>query len=183
MITKTKKVITKDVQSENVVTQDTSIWQNALRLFYLLCLTMAVGYIGSTFTSPEALKWYDTLILSDLTPPNNWFGPVWSVLYFLMAISAFLVWGKASPRPFVMQLAFNLIWPFAFFYLKNPVLAFVILIAMVVFIVKTICSFGRVSLLSGWLMVPVLLWSLFAGYLNVIVIVYNTKIGSLLGII
>lgn len=174
MITKPKKVITKASQS---------VGQKALRLFYLLCLTMVVGYIGSTFITPEALKWYNTLILSDLTPPDVWFGVVWTALYFLMAVAAFLTWGKTSPRPFVLQLAFNLVWPFGFFYLKNPALAFAILLIMIVFIVWTIRAFGRVSRIAGGLMVPVLLWSLFAGYLNLIVILYNTRVGVVLGLV
>ncbi len=174
MTTSNKKVITKDLPT---------VWQKALRLFYLLVLTNAVGYIGSTFTNPEALAWYDTLIQSKLTPPDMYFGLVWAILYFCMAIAAFLAWGKTSPRPFVLQLAFNLIWPFAFFYLKSPIGAFVILLIMMYFIVETIREFGRVSKAAGWLMVPVLFWTIFAGYLNLIVVLYNTEIGVWLGLV
>ena len=155
----------------------------ALHWFFLLCLTMSVGYIGSTFMTPESMAWYDKLILSTLTPPAAWFGIAWTLLYFMMSWSAFLVWNKCSPRPFVLQLGCNLLWPFLFFHLKSPVMALIDLIIMLVFIGATICHFGRVSKIAGWMMVPVLLWSCFAFYLNMIAVLYNTQIGIWLGLI
>ena len=157
--------------------------QKATRLLFLLLLTNLVGYVGGTFVTPDALVWYDTLIQSNLTPPNMWFGIVWTVLYFMMAISAWLVWGKVSPRPFVLQLAFNLLWPFLFFYLKNPILAWFDVLIMIFFIIWTIRIFYRASKTAGWLMVPILLWSCFAMYLTTIVVLYNTEIGIWLGLI
>ena len=126
MITKTEKKHTKDTQN---------IWVKSGRLFFLLCLTNAVGYIGSVFITPKALEWYHSLILSELTPPGFLFGLVWTVLYFLMAFSAFLVWNRTSPRPFVLQLAFNLIWPFVFFYLKEPIAGLAVILMMMYFII------------------------------------------------
>ncbi len=174
MITKTKNEHTKDTHK---------ILSKAYRLFFLLCLTNAVGYIGSVFMTPQAFEWYNSLILSGLTPEGKWFGIVWTILYFLMAISAFLVWNRVTPRPFVLQLAFNLIWPFSFFYLKEPIAGLIIILIMLYFIYKTITIFGAVSKLSGWLMVPVFLWSCFAFYLNLIVVLYNTQVGIWLGLI
>ncbi len=174
MITKTEKKHTKDTQN---------IWVKSGRLFFLLCLTNAVGYIGSVFITPKALEWYHSLILSELTPPGFLFGLVWTVLYFLMAFSAFLVWNRTSPRPFVLQLAFNLIWPFVFFYLKEPIAGLAVILMMMYFIYRTIRGFGSVSKIAGWLMVPVFVWSGFAFYLNLIVVLYNTAIGVWLGLI
>lgn len=174
MITKTKKEFTKEIPHP---------LSKGGRLFFLLCLTNAVGYIGSVFITPKALEWYHSLILSELTPPGIWFGLVWTILYFLMAFSAFLVWNRTSPRPFVLQLAFNLIWPFIFFYLKEPVAGLAVILIMIYFIYRTIRLFGSVSRMAGWLMAPVLVWSCFAFYLNLIVVLYNTRIGIWFGFI
>jgi len=152
------------------------IWHNAGRLFFLLLLTYTVGYIGSTFVTPDALMWYHDLMLPALNPPDHWFGMVWIALYGCMALSAWIVWGKATPRPFVLLLAFNLIWPFIFFYLQAPIWAFFDIVVMMILTLCTIYQFGRVSKMSGWLMVPVLLWTCFALYLNGYVAIYNTPL-------
>ena len=163
--------------------KQSDILKRASRLFFLLFLTGSIGYIGGTFNTPEAMKWYQSLVLSSLNPPAIWFGIVWGILYVCMSFSAWIVWGKTSPRPFVIQLALNLIWPFLFFHLRNPILSLVDTGIMIGFIALTIWQFGKISKISGGLMVPVLLWSLFALYLNTIVVLYNTQIGVWLGLI
>ena len=100
-----------------------------------------------------------------------------------MAIAGWLVWNRVSPRPFVIQLAFNLIWPFLFFYMKSPVWALADIGVMLFFLGRTVRVFYPVSRPAGWLMVLPLIWSLFAAYLNLIVVLYNTQIGIWLGLI
>ena len=173
----THKVITADPEKMP------SVRTKALRLGFLLFLTFSVGYIGGTFVTKDAMKWYNSLILSSLNPPSSWFGIAWGILYMCMSFSTWLVWGKVSPRPFVLQLALNLLWPFLFFYLKSPVLSWVDTALMIVFIGITIYKFGKVSKVAGGLMVPVLLWSIFALYLNTVTVLYNTIIGLWLGLI
>ena len=173
----THKVITPDPKKAH------SVYTKALRLCFLLFLTFTVGYVGGTFVTKDAMKWYNTLILSSLNPPAEWFGIVWGILYVCMSFSAWIVWGKVSPRPFVLQLAFNLLWPFLFFYLRSPILSLIDTGLMIVFIWITIWKFGKISKLAGGLMVPVLLWSLFAFYLNTVTVLYNTIIGVWLGLI
>lgn len=152
--------------------QRKSVWQSALRLFFLLLLVNTIGYIGGSYMTQETRGWYDALPNSPLTPADWVFPVVWTILFFMMAISAFLVWGKTSPRWFVAQLMANMLWSFCFFYLKNPISALGILILMLVFLYLTICSFWKVSKWAGILLVPTFLWSLFALYLNAF-IVYN----------
>ena len=144
-----------------------------MRFIFLLILVYIVGGIGGSFVSADSLIWYNKLNLAPLSPPNSWFGIAWGMLYFLMAYSAWMVWGQTTPRPFVLQLAFNLLWPFLFFYMQAPILALLDIILMVFFIILTIRKFGAVSKVSGWLMIPTLLWSLFAFYLNLFVVLYN----------
>ena len=174
------KVITSGSKTEK---KSVSVYTKALRLGFLLFLTFTVGYVGGTFVTPEAMIWYDGLILSTFNPPSHWFGIAWGILYMCMSFAAWIVWGRVSPRPFAFQLAFNLLWPFLFFFLQSPILALIDTILMIIFIVITICKFGKVSLVAGGLMVPVLLWSLFALYLNLITVLFNTVIGIWFGFI
>ena len=184
---KRTKVITKELHShKNVITkelQGQTTKVKALRLCFILFLVFTVGYIGSGFITPDALKWYDSLILSSFTPPHHWFGIAWASLYILMAFSVWMIWGKTSPRPFVLQLAFNLLWPFLFFHLQSPIMGLIDILLMLVFIVITIWEFSKISTVSAGLMIPVLLWSCFAFYLNLITVLYNTQIGVWLGLI
>ena len=82
-----------------------------------------------------------------------------------------------------MLLAFNLLWPFLYFYLREPVFALLDIVVMIYFIIRTIQVFRPVSRSAAYLMLPVLLWSMFAFYLNTIIVLYNTQIGVWLGFI
>ena len=146
--------------------QKKSVWRSAFRLFFLLFLVNTIGYIGGSYMTPETLAWYKTLPDAPLTPPNWVFPVVWTILFFMMAVSAFLVWGRVSPRWFVAQLLANMLWSFSFFYLRNPIMALGVLILMLVFLGLNITSFGKESKWAGWLLVPTFIWGLFALYLN-----------------
>ena len=101
--------------------------QNLIALFAALAICFAVSAIGDLLTRPN-LAWYATLERPGFTPPNSVFPVVWTVLYAMMAISAWLVWrakGKEEDRKlglvsFGVQLALNVAWSFAFFWLRNP---------------------------------------------------------------
>ena len=150
--------------------QRKSIWKSAIRLFFLFFLVNTIGYIGGTYMTPETMMWYHSLANSPLTPPDWVFSIVWTILFFLMAISAFWVWGRASPRWFVAQLMMNMLWSFCFFYLKNPAWAIVMIILMIIFLVLNIRDFWKVSTWAGILLIPTFLWVLFAFYLNLYII-------------
>lgn len=147
--------------------QRKSIIKSAFRLFFLLFLVNTIGYIGGSYMTEDTLLWYKTLPNSSLTPPDWVFPITWMILFFLMAVSAFLVWGRASPRWFVAQLMMNMLWSFCFFYLRNPVCALGVLILMLVFLGLNIASFGKFSKIAGWLLMPTFIWGLFALYLNI----------------
>ena len=109
------------------------IMKRAGILFFLLFLVFLISGLSGSFITFDRLNWYKTLPLSSLTPPDVWFSIVWSVLYFLMAISAFLVWDKASPRYFVLQLVTNGVWPFLFFYMHSPIAGLIDILLMIIF--------------------------------------------------
>ncbi len=143
-----------------------SIIKKGVILFFLLAIIFSIPFATRGFMGVDTMNWYHTLPLSPLTPPDMVFPIVWTVLYFLMAVSAFLVWNKASPRYFVLQLITNGLWPFLFFYLRKPTAALMDIFVMIVFIVLTMKTFYKASKTASYLFVPLLCWSIFACYLN-----------------
>ena len=119
------------------------------------------------------MTWYNTLNKPLFTPPAQVFTPAWIVLYILISIS-FIIYANTktteSKAPgyiaFFMQLILNFSWSPIFFGLKNLEFAFVIIIFMLILIALTIVFFFRISKLSAILLIPYLLWVIFATYLN-----------------
>ena len=142
-------------------------------LFFLLAIIFLIPFVTRTFMTPDRMAWYHSLNQSSLTPPDYYFGIVWTILYLFMAISAFLVWNKASPRYFVLQLITNGLWPFLFFHLHHPTAAFIDILFMIVFVFLTIKIFYKVSKTAGILLLPLFGWILFACYLNAYIVFYN----------
>lgn len=137
-------------------------------LILLIAITYGVATVGAFF-GPDG--WYATLPKPSWTPPGWVFGPVWSVLYTLMAIAAWLVWRKTGWQNlalgvFAVQLLLNALWSPLFFGLHRPDLAFADLVLLWVAIVATCIMFWRVSPLAGVLFLPYIAWVSFAGVLN-----------------
>lgn len=142
----------------------------ALAGFILLCL--AAGAIGGWATRPAIADWYRVIAKPDWTPPDWLFAPVWTLLYVMMAVAAWLVWqSRRNVAPalalFFVQLALNLAWSLIFFGLRAPGLAALEIAALWVFIVLTMVAFFRRVTAAGLLFVPYLAWVSFAAALNV----------------
>lgn len=142
------------------------LFQNALKLLFLLVITNVIGMLGAFFITPDALNWYRTLPLAPLTPPDSVFAVAWSIAYVLLALAGFASWGKTSPRPFVLYLAFALVWPIFFFKMRNIGLAFLDVLAMDVFAFLTLKAYLKASKAAFIFMLLPTLWTLFATYLN-----------------
>lgn len=139
-----------------------------------LGLCFAVAGLGGRWTTPEIPTWYRTLARPAFAPPNWIFGPVWSLLYLLMAVAAWQA-GQSAATPlrtlgltlFVVQLGLNLAWSWIFFR-HHAVGAAVVEIALLwVAIGATTVVFGLVAPLAGWLMLPYWGWVSFATMLNI----------------
>jgi len=137
-----------------------------------LLLTFLAAGIGAT-ASLHAGSFYMQLVRPEWAPPPAVFGPVWSVLYALMGIAAWLVWrarGLAAARvpltAYVVQLAANALWSWLFFGWHRGALAFVDILVLWLLILVTIGLFWRVHRVAGALLVPYLLWVSFALALN-----------------
>lgn len=141
-------------------------FQKFSRYWFLILLCLGIGFLSSRYMTPTTMIWYQSLNLAPLTPPAAVFMPVWTFLYILMGISAALVWDKVSPRPFAFQLVANGAWSFFFFYLKMPWLAFIDILILLFLILWTIKVFAKESKMAAGLLVPYLLWTAFATYLN-----------------
>ena len=155
---------------------------NALsKLIIAVGVSELAGIIGSVFTAPAIAGWYTTLARPELAPPNWVFGPVWTTLFALMGVTAFLVWKKGLDRKdvkialgiFLGQLVLNTLWSIIFFGLHNPGAAFVEIIFLWLAILATIIAFAKISKLAAWLLVPYILWVSFAVYLNYAIWILN----------
>lgn len=133
-----------------------------------LALTFAVASFGAQF-APGA--WYRALAKPAWTPPTWVFAPVWTVLYVLIAVAAWLVWlqRRRLDLPLVLwlgQLALNGAWSWLFFGLERPGLAALDIVALLAAILVTMMAFARVSRPAALLLVPYALWVGYAAALN-----------------
>lgn len=154
---------------------------NFFKLIIAIGASELAGVIGSVFTISAIPTWYAGLVKPALSPPSLVFGPVWTTLYALMGIAAFLVWKngwekkevKTTLCVFGLQLALNVIWSIIFFGLHSPGWALVDIVLLWLAIVWTMFAFYKISRLAVYLLVPYLLWVSFASYLNYLIWVLN----------
>ncbi|MFA6446768.1 MAG: TspO/MBR family protein [Patescibacteria group bacterium] len=144
-----------------------------LALVIWLIIPQLFALIGAYFTTPAISGWYATLIKSPLNPPSWVFAPVWTVLFLLMGIAAFLVWKKGDHRKvilaltiFGLQLVLNTLWSIIFFGMHSPGAALVEIVILWIAILATVITFYRVSKPASYLLLPYLLWVSFAAVLN-----------------
>ena len=137
-----------------------------------IVVSFAASAVGAVATI-QAKSFYSQLIQPNWAPPSGIFGPVWTILYTLMGIAAWLVWRSGGFRSnrqaltlFLLQLAFNALWSWLFFAWYLGALALADIVVLWILIVATLVSFWRVRPLAGGLLIPYLLWVSFASVLN-----------------
>ena len=143
------------------------------RLIICLAIPLVVGGAAGLLTM-NSMEAFEALNQPPLSPPGWLFPVVWTVLYVLMGIASYLVSVSDAPHEekaralwtYGIQLAFNFLWPIAFFNLKWYLFAFLWLVILWILILITALRFGRIRKPAGYLLVPYLLWVAFAGYLN-----------------
>ncbi|MEJ1223228.1 TspO/MBR family protein [Sediminicola sp. 1XM1-17] len=147
------------------------------RLYYItICVTVCllIGFLSSFATQSSINDWYVTLKKPSFNPPNWIFAPVWTVLYIMMGVAAGLVWArgfyhvwvKTALYHFGFQLLLNALWSIVFFGFQNPLMALLIILALLVLIVLTIKWFKVVHRTAAYLLIPYFLWVCFATVLN-----------------
>lgn len=168
--------------------------KNLIKAIAAIIICELAGALGSIFTAPSIAGWYVHLAKPQFAPPNWVFAPVWTTLFALMGIAAFLIWNKRLGRKdvkialviFIAQLALNVLWSFIFFGLHSPGGAFIEIIFLWLAIFATIIAFAKISppsssmrtseghgKLAAWLLAPYILWVTFAAYLNWSIYILN----------
>lgn len=151
----------------------------------LVCL--GLGFLSGYSTMSEIQGWYASLEKPAFTPPNWLFGPAWTVLYILIGGSFGLIWQVAAKGryPIIIKFAkrgliifaihffLNLIWTPLFFGLHKPGWALVVIVLMIGFIIALIRHFFRLDRVAAFLLIPYLLWVVYATMLNIGILILN----------
>ncbi len=145
-----------------------------------LFIPLAVGGLSALLTM-NSMESFEKINQPPLSPPGWLFPVVWTILYILMGISAYLVTTSSATdrqkrNAFIVygaQLFFNFLWSIIFFNREDYLFAFIWLIALWILIIANIILFYRISKPAGLLLIPYLLWVTFAGYLNFAIYLIN----------
>jgi tryptophan-rich sensory protein len=145
----------------------------------LLIAILAVelgGASGAVATARGLASWYGTLQRPAIAPPNWVFGPVWTTLFALMGVAVWLVWRQLEPPAgrrahaalavFAVHFVANIGWSVAFFGLQSVTLGLGVIAVLLALILLTVWTFDRVDRRAALLLLPYLLWTTFAAYLN-----------------
>lgn len=155
--------------------------KDLIKLFGSIVGCELVGILGTPFTIAAIPTWYADLNKPFFAPPNWIFGLVWTLLYFLMGVSFYLIlkkgWKKKVVKTagmfFLAQLVLNFLWSPIFFGLKSPLLGLITIVAMWILIIVTMKKFYPLSKLAFYLLIPYLLWVSFATVLNAAILILN----------
>jgi tryptophan-rich sensory protein len=158
-----------------------NVLRQTLGLVGWLLMVFAAAALGSIATSSTVNGWYQQLQRPTWSPPDWVFGPVWTILFALMAVSAWLVWRQqgflAARWPlgvFLVQLVLNTLWSFLFFAMRNPWLACGEIVLLWIAIAATIIAFWQRSIPAAVLLIPYLGWVTFAAALNFAIAAMNS---------
>ena len=153
--------------------------KNKLLSFLLfVIITYSASLIGGLATINFKEPWYSMLVMPSYNPPDWVFAPVWTTLYLFMTIAIWKFWHSKNRDIdtiyiYIVHLIFNTTWSIVFFVFHKIVLALIVLVILILLIIILIIRFKRVNLYSYYLMIPYLLWCLFALLINVSLIILN----------
>ena len=145
-------------------------------LFFFI--TFSASFVGRLVTISFKEPWYSQLTKSNYSTPDWIFAPIWLTLYLMMTIAIWLFWHSKKRDMntiyiYFIHIVFNTTWSIVFFGLHQIFLALVVLIVLIFLIIILIQRFKRVNLLSYYLMIPYLLWTVYALFLNFNLLVLN----------
>ena len=154
---------------------------NILKLILSLVICQLAGFIGAIFTMDSIPTWYAALNKPSFNPPNNVFGPVWTILYVMMGISMFLIWKEGLKNKdvknafifFIIQLILNSLWSVVFFGAHSVFGGLIIIVLLWLAVLYCIISFRKISRVASILLIPYLLWITFATLLNYYILILN----------
>ena len=145
------------------------ILDKKISVFIFVFLALIIG----GFASSQSLDiWYVNLVKSDLNPPGYIFGIVWPILYLLMSIAAYRTF-EITKNPFFIQLIFNAMWSWLFFFFQMPFMALINIWLLIYLNTVLTIKMYKLDKFSGLIYVPYVLWLLFASYLNLFIVLNN----------
>jgi len=155
--------------------------KNWKKLLISILICQFAGVVGSLFTTPAIKNWYVFLIKPTFAPPNWLFGPVWVTLYAMMGISLYLVWIKGLEKKevkkafnlFLVHLIFNAFWSIIFFGLRSILGGLIEISILVILVLIIINKFYKIDKVASYLLIPYLLWGIFATFLNYNILILN----------
>ena len=143
-----------------------------------LIITYSASFVGGLVTINFKEPWYSELVRSNFTPPDWVFAPVWTTLYLMMTFAIWFFWHSKN-RDFktvyiyLIHIFFNTTWSVIFFGFHNISLALINLIILIFLIIILILRFKNVNNASSYLMIPYLLWTSYALFLNINLLILN----------
>ena len=145
-------------------------------LFFII--TFSASFIGGLVTISFKDPWYSQLIKSNFNPPDWIFAPVWTTLYLMMTLAIWFFWHSKNRNLntiylYFIHILFNTTWSIVFFGLHQILLALIVLLILIILIIILILKFKRVNKVSSYLMIPYLLWSCYALFLNLNLYILN----------
>ncbi len=156
-------------------------------LLGFFCLIVVVQLIGNAATSTNVSDWYQTLIKPAWNPPDYVFGPVWTFLYITIMLSGWLAYNAMIKKgihtatkcyefkAYFAHVFASMMWSIIFFACKFPLGGFVIIVFMVGAIAANIKLFYRHNKIAGLILIPYLLWVIYALTLNAAIVVLNQQ--------
>ena len=141
-------------------------------------ITYSASFIGSIATITYKETWYSSLTKASFNPPDWIFAPVWTTLYLFMTIAIWAAWHKNYRDVnlvfyYLIHLVFNTTWSIVFFVFHNILIALFNLVILILFIIFLMFKFKKVNNISFILMIPYLLWCLYALILNSSLLILN----------
>ena len=145
-------------------------------LFFII--TYSASFIGGFVTVSLKEPWYSQLTKSNYNPPDWIFAPVWTTLYLMMTLAIWFFWHSnkrdmSTIYIYFIHIVFNTTWSIVFFGLHQILLALLVLLILIFLIIILIIRFKRVNLASYYLMIPYLLWTFYALFLNLNLMILN----------
>ena len=142
-----------------------------ISFFLFLIITFSASFVGGMVTIRFKEPWYSQLVKSNFNPPDWVFAPVWTTLYLMMTLAIWFYWHSKNREMntlyiYFIHIVFNTTWSIIFFGLHQILLALIVLVILIILIIILIIKFKRVNNVSAYLMIPYLLWSCFALFLN-----------------
>ena len=142
-----------------------------ISLLGFIIVTFAASAIGSFSTRIYKEPWYSSISKPSFNPPDWVFAPVWTTLYLMMTLAIWFYWHSKNREMntvyiYFIHIVFNTTWSIVFFGLHQILLALIVLTILIILIIVLIIKFKRVNYVSSYLMIPYLLWSCYALFLN-----------------